>query len=55
MLSWTTATINNNDAIRQKNVPWNWLRPSIRMMAKKRRGGGIGVGNDNDAPGFAVG
>ena len=22
---------------------------------KERRGGGIGVGNDNDAPGFAVG
>ena len=55
------AMIDDDDAVRPKNVPWNWPRPSIGTTArgkreKKERGGGsVGVGDDDDAPGFAVG
>jgi hypothetical protein len=34
--SWTTATINNDDPVQPKNVPWNWLRPSIGTTAKAK-------------------
>ena len=60
-MSWTMATINDNDAVRPENVPWNWPRPSIGTTARGKRekkelgGGSVGVGNDDDAPGFAVG
>ncbi len=45
-LSWTTVTIDNDDAVRPKNVPWNWPRPSIGMTAKakgRRRSVGVAV------------
>jgi hypothetical protein len=43
----------------QRTCAWNWPRPSIRTMAKakgsRRSAGAFGVGDDDDAPGFAVG
>ena len=61
MSLWTTTTINNDNAVRPKNVRVELAKAIHRdngkgkREKKERRGGGVGVGNNNDAPGFAVG
>jgi hypothetical protein len=36
LLLWTMATIDDDNAVRPKNMPWNWPRPSIGTTAKAK-------------------
>jgi hypothetical protein len=60
-LSLTTTTINNDNAVLLKNVHVEWAKAIHRDNGKGKRekkecrGSGIGVGNNDNVPGFASG
>ena len=60
LLSWTTTTIDKNDAVWPKNVHVELAEAIHRGDSKGKRetkeheGGGVGISNGDDAPGFVV-